>query len=254
MKIGLVSYRCENRDVAFNLSQIERALREAAGRADLLCFGEAFLQGFDSLCWEYEKDREMAVELDSEPVRQLRNWTKEYGTAILTGYIEKDGDALYSSCAVIADGEIIHNYRRISRGWKEYRKTDDHYREGTEVRPFQLKGREFLTALCGDLWDYPERFRTEHTLIWPVYVDLTPEQWENEGVLAEYAEQAALAAGETLMVNPLDREPRNYGGAFRFVNGKTAERTPFDREEILIIDTEADGKKPFYGASEITAE
>lgn len=26
-----------------------------------------------------------------------------------------------------ADGEIIHNYRRISRGWKEYSKTDEHY-------------------------------------------------------------------------------------------------------------------------------
>ena len=47
MRIGLVSYRCENKNIAFNISQIEKAFREAKGKADLLCFGEAFLQGFD---------------------------------------------------------------------------------------------------------------------------------------------------------------------------------------------------------------
>ena len=70
MKIGLVSYRCENRNVAFNMSQIERAMQEAAGKVDLLCFGEAFLQGFDSLCWKYEIDKEMAVFLGSETMER----------------------------------------------------------------------------------------------------------------------------------------------------------------------------------------
>ena len=45
MKIGLVSYRSENKNIPFNLMQIERALKEAQGQAELLCFGEAFLQG-----------------------------------------------------------------------------------------------------------------------------------------------------------------------------------------------------------------
>ena len=61
MKIGLASYRCENRNTRFNISQIGRAMKEARGKADLLCFGEAFLQGFDSLCWNYETDQAMAA-------------------------------------------------------------------------------------------------------------------------------------------------------------------------------------------------
>ena len=44
MRIGLASYRSENRNTAFNVSQIERALKEAQGKVDLLCFGEAFLR------------------------------------------------------------------------------------------------------------------------------------------------------------------------------------------------------------------
>ena len=39
MKIGLASYRCENRDMQFNIRQIERAMKETRGKADLLCLG-----------------------------------------------------------------------------------------------------------------------------------------------------------------------------------------------------------------------
>lgn len=56
--------------MAFNMSQIERAMQEAAGKADLLCFVEAFLQGFDSLCWDYEIDKDMAVSLGSETMER----------------------------------------------------------------------------------------------------------------------------------------------------------------------------------------
>ena len=68
------------------MSQIERALREAQGKVDLLCFGEAYLQGFDCLCWDYAVDKEMALELNSQAICQLREWSKAYGTALLTGY------------------------------------------------------------------------------------------------------------------------------------------------------------------------
>ena len=235
MKIGLASYRCENRDMQFNIRQIERAMKETRGKADLLCFGEAFLQGFDSLCWDYEKDRHMAVEQSSETILYLRKLTERYGQALLTGYIEKEQDRLYSSCIVLAGGEIVHNYRRVSRGWKEYTRTDYHYCEGNDTEPFELYGKKIMPALCGDLWDAPERFKTDHLLIWPVYVNYTPEEWEN-GALDEYAEQALLGSGDTLMINPIDRNPVNHGGSFRFLDGTVAERIPFDEEQILFAD------------------
>ena len=237
MKIGLVSFRCENGNMDFNLGQIERAMREAEGKADLLCFGEAFLQGFDSLRWDYETDRNIAVTQDSKTMERLRGLTARYGTALLTGYIERDGDCLYSSCIVLADGETVHNYRRISRGWKEFTITDDHYREGNTTGEFCLHGKMMMPALCGDLWEYPERFKTSHLLIWPVYVNYPPEDWES-GTLDEYAAQAALAAEDTLLVNPLDNDPKSWGGSFRFQNGKVTDRIPVDEERILFVDAD----------------
>lgn len=127
MRIGLVSYRCENRNTEFNMSQIELAMQRSKGKIDLLCFGEAFLQGFDALYWDYEADKAIALELSSETISRLRSWTVQYGVSLITGYIKRDREKLYSSCVVISEGEIVHNYRRISKGWKEYSKTDGHY-------------------------------------------------------------------------------------------------------------------------------
>ena len=169
MRIGLVSYRCENRNIDFNMKQIELAMQRMKGELDLLCFGEAFLQGFDALCWNYESDKAIALELSSEMISQLRTLTIKYGISLITGYIEKDEGKLYSSCVVIADGDIVHNYRRISKGWKEYSKTDGHYCEGNVTGSFYLQGKEMTLALCGDLWEFPDRFRTDRLLIWPVY-------------------------------------------------------------------------------------
>ncbi len=234
MRIGLACFPCRNRDASFNLAQIGRAMRAARGRADLLCFGEAFLQGFDALCWEYETDRHMAVEQDSAPMQQLRAWTEEYGVALLTGYLERAEDRLYSSCAILADGGILHNYRRISRGWKEFRRTDGHYREGDDTAPFRFREAQITIALCGDLWDAPERFRTGGLLIWPVYCSYSPAEWEAEQ-LSAYAAQAALAADRTLMVNVLDEGGDSHGGCCLFRNGQAADRLPFGEEGILYV-------------------
>ena len=199
MRIGLVSYRCKNRNISFNLSQIERAMKLSEGKADLLCFGEAFLQGFDALSWNYDTDQSIALALSSEAIIQLCDWTVRYGISLITGYIEKAQERLYSSCVVLSDGKIVHNYRRISKGWKEFTKTDEHYCEGTETGAFRLNGKDMTIALCGDLWDFPERFRTEGLLIWPVYVDYPLEEW-NSGTVDEYASQAALAASDAAPV------------------------------------------------------
>lgn len=154
MKIALSSAPVKNKDIPHNLAAMTAALVQAAADgADLVVFGESTLQGFDCLCWSYAADRDVALPLDSAPIRQLQDAARKYAAAISFGFIERDGDALYSSCAFIgADGEIIHRFRRVSIGWKDYRKTDAHYREGTHFEKFTYGGKTFAIGLCGDLW------------------------------------------------------------------------------------------------------
>ena len=235
MKIALASVRIVDRDINSNLSQIERYMKEAKEMgADLVCFGEAFLQGFSALSWQYEEDKKIALTIFSPEFERIKALTNEIGIDGLFGYNELDDDTIYSSCALIADGTIIHNYRRISRGWKEYSKTDEHYKEGSTVEVFEYKGKKCVIGLCGDLWDYPERFALGvDLLLWPVYVCWTKEEWEN-GVKIEYAEQAKLCCENTLYINSIC-DGDAFGGAAHFLDGKVQKELPIFKEGILVV-------------------
>lgn len=79
MIVGLASYRFINNDLHFNLTQIERGLEAARGKASLLVFGEAFLQGFHAMNWRYEQDRNVAITQESGIMQSLRKMTVDYG-------------------------------------------------------------------------------------------------------------------------------------------------------------------------------
>lgn len=73
----------------------------------MLCFGEAFLQGFDGLCWDYAVDRSRAVAQSDAIMARLRQAAEQTGVDLAFGYIERDGEALYSSYMVLGGG-LLH--------------------------------------------------------------------------------------------------------------------------------------------------
>ena len=95
MKIALASARIRDRDIAYNLSQMERYMVEARENgAELVCFGETFLQGFDALTWRFAEDRAMAVSTDSPLFAEICRLSAKHGIDLLFGYEELGGDAL----------------------------------------------------------------------------------------------------------------------------------------------------------------
>lgn len=233
MKIGLAAYEYRNHDIDFNLSQMERALQAAQGKAEIVCFGEAFLQGFDALCWEFETDQDVAITRNSPMMACICAMTVRYGVDLAFGYFELDGDCIYSAYAVVEKGEILHNYRRITKNWKEYTRTDRHYREGTEAVPFQYHGRSCTVALCGDLWICPERFSANDLLIWPIYVNFSLRDWVKE--IPAYAKQALLACKNAVMINSITEAPPSHGNSFFFSEAAVKDSLGFDREGILYL-------------------
>lgn len=236
MKIALASAHIVNRDIKYNLSQMEHYMIDAKKKgADIVCFGETFLQGFDSLTWYFERDQDMAISTSSNTFVEICNMSSKYGIDVLFGYIELDGDSIYSSCALISNGKLRQNYRRISKGWKEYTKTDEHYKEGNAVEVFHYKEKKCAIGLCGDLWDYPERFDLgEDLLLWPVYVGWTVEQWENN-VKTEYAEQANKCCRNTLYINSICENDALGGVAF-FKNGTVKKELPIGNAGLLLVE------------------
>ena len=236
MKIALAAVQVADGNLAFNIQQMRHYMLEAKRQGvDLVCFGESCLQGFNALCWDYEKDKDMAVSVDSAVFSHICGLSADIGIDVLFGYIERAEDVLYSSCALIMEGILYHNYRRISRGWKEYRKTDDHYREGTAPAVFEYRGRKCAIGLCGDLWDYPERFSLgQEILFWPVYVSWTEDEWYHGG-REEYAFQANLCCANTLYINSIC-EADAFGGALWFSGGNVKAELPVGREGLLLLE------------------
>ncbi|WP_461466710.1 carbon-nitrogen hydrolase family protein [Parvimonas micra] len=236
MKIGLVSYEFKNGEIEYNIEKIEKAIISANGKADLLCFGETFLQGFDSLSWNYETDKDVAITKDSLIMEKFKKLSEKYKIDLGIGYIEREKEKIYSSFVVIEKGKIIHNYRRITKNWKEYSITDEHYCEGEASETFIYKNREFKIALCGDMWICPEKFKTSGILLWPVYCNFTKDEWKNTEQY-DYAEQSKLASDNVLLVNSITKdESISVGGAYYFKNGKIEKSLELDKEDVLIVE------------------
>ena len=96
-----------------------------------------------------------------------------------------------------------------------------------------------MIAICGDLWDYQEKFKTDGILIWPVFVNYNREEWELVEKEA-YAKQAALSAERTLMIGSLspETEPDCAGGTFYFRRGEVIKSAEYGVESILFVEIE----------------
>ena len=244
MKIALASAPVQTRNVEFDLGAMADAMRRASSRADVILFGESVLQGFDCLCWEYETDRHVAVEISDPAILRMREEARQCRLAVSFGFIERMEDALYSSQIFIgAEGEILEVFRRVSVGWKEYRRTDEHYREGEHFEKINYRGKSFATALCGDLWTdgRPEEMKAldSDVVLWPVWCDYRADEWNGE-IKFEYARQAARCGDCVLLVNPYCADANVHdaasGGAACFRGGRIVSERPAGSSGMLTVE------------------
>lgn len=243
MKILLASAPVINREQEFNLQTILEYMKTYRGRAELIVFGEAVLQGFDCLCWNYEEDQAVAAALTDAPIVKLRAAAKTYHMAVSFGMIERRDGSLYSAQLFIgADGEIVNVFRRVSPGWKAFSQTDEHYREGARFEKFSYHGKTFAVGLCGDLWTEgrPEEMKALNAdvVLWPVWCDYTPAEW-NGTVKQEYARQAARCGKNVLLVNPFcagSQSPESAAGAcVHFRDGVIVQEHPSGKPGVLPV-------------------
>lgn len=244
VKILAASLPVRTRDIEANMRTMTDAMSAAAGKADVILFGESALQGFDCLCWDYETDKCTAVEVTNPTIKRLQSAAREHHIAVSFGLIECAEDALYSSQIFIgADGEIVDLFRRVSIGWKEFGKTVEHYREGAAFGRFSYGGVTFSVGLCGDLWTEgrPEEMNALNAdlVLWPVWCDYRAENW-NCAIKHEYAKQAAICGKTVLLVNPFCADPEAVdcaaGGAAVFQNGEIVAELPAGQAGCLMFE------------------
>ena len=152
MKCALAAAGFINGDIEYNKAVLADTLGKCAGKADAVIFGEAFLQGFDSLNFTAGHDMAVAVSREGRVIHELCQLAKEHAIAISFGFLEQDCGAFFSSQLTIDQtGRILDLYRRVSPGWKEP-SAGKEYREGSGFHTFDFLGKKAAVGLCGDFW------------------------------------------------------------------------------------------------------
>ncbi|MGP1577388.1 MAG: nitrilase-related carbon-nitrogen hydrolase [Treponema sp.] len=240
MKIGLAVCNIENNKIAKNKYKIIKTIKKAKKQAvDLLLFSESALQGFDSLSWKYERDKTIALSVESRTVQEIAKACRKNYVAIGLGYIELCENDLYSSYIIIGkDGNTLYNYKRMSAGWKE-RGTDSHYKEGTTVGMFSFMNKKFRVGLCGDFWE--DAILEQHKICdgayvcWPVFTDYKRKEWVTSAE-AEYEAQSKRIGLDVFQINHISKHSsKALGGAYYYKNGKIQQKLPLAKEGILCI-------------------
>ncbi|MDO4754162.1 MAG: carbon-nitrogen hydrolase family protein [Bacillota bacterium] len=224
MKVCLAAVE-QREDISYGISQIRHYAEKASQEgAELILFPEAFLQGFEGLIFDYQKDIQVTIGQRGSEMAEIRNIAKTNRIAIGLGYFEMHEGSIFSSYILITpNGDTAANYRRRSIGWKESFVNAD-YREGKEFVRFKLKDRTFGIVLCGDFWtdDFLDEISALDCdcLLWPVYLDFSTEDWETTEY-ADYLERSAIMGIPVALVNAyVEDENRANGGAFVALHGK----------------------------------
>lgn len=243
MKFALASMGFINEDVPHNKNVIIETMIKYAKDADIVVFGEAFLQGFYGATFEVEHDRGLAISQDDSTIKEICLVAKEYKIAVSFGFIEKTEDLFYSSQITINSyGEVIDVYRRVSQGWKEDF-ANEQYCEGKEFRAFEFMGQRIVVGLCGDLWFDENVMKIKElspdVVFWPVYTDFNYDEW-NESMKYEYAEAAGKVGGKVLYINSFckdkDGDEIARGGSVFFIDGEIQKEIPSGKEDVLVVE------------------
>lgn len=186
----------------------------------------------------------MALALEHPVFDEIARKAGEASTAVSFGFIEREGEAIYSSQTTIdSQGHLVDVSRRVSPGWK-IEGAGECYQEGEGFHSFLLEGRKMAVGLCGDLW-FDENIRQikdlrPDLLLWPVYTDFPFKEW-NSSIKYDYAAQANRACSRTLLVNSFCLDKRNEeeiakGGAAFFLQGKIGKDLPAGEEGVLFVE------------------
>lgn len=233
LNVILCSSKFINGDINYNKSNIIEQLKKPAhNKIDFIFFGEAYLNGFDSLSWNYFEDKELH-ETTMDTVSHLGKMAKKYSRGLGFGYFEFVDQSVYSSYIVYdSSGNILCNYRRITKGWRFDYVDTNHYKEGNVIGEFTYKGKHFGISLCGDIWDdslYNDLLNKNFdVMVWPVYIDYEPDVWENK-LKHEYIMRSSKTASNVLFVNSVSDELA-YGGTYFLSGGELIEETKMSKE------------------------
>lgn len=156
ISIASLSYIPKKWDKETNLVTMEKMARKAVKNgAEIIITPEGALEGYlinEVLKKENRAAKEMrfqsiAESVDDPGVMRVRNLAKELGVDFILGFLERDGDVLYNSCAWInPKGDIVHLHRKTHMAQHYFE--PEFYHPGYEISAFDTRFGRMGMMIC----------------------------------------------------------------------------------------------------------
>ena len=243
MKIALVAALSQTKEKEQNFERLKKWAYEArAAGAQLALFGEAYLQGFEALTFDYQHDILQCESLHSQLLARICAFAKEAGIGLGLGYYELHKGAIYASYLLVSgQGQVMANYRRVSPGWKEPGAHAD-YREGDHFVSINYQGKELAVMVCGDFWEDAllagliQMDDRADAFLWPVHCDYIIKDWE-DGEREAYCRRTEILQAPVLFINNYSNiEDRARGGLYHWHQGRTVAAKEMGSEDMLVVE------------------
>lgn len=150
-RIGLAQINPVVGDLSYNEQLIAAAVDDAESReCDIVFFPEL------SLCGYPPEDLMLEPQFIMDNQKHLRKLSRLSATPMfVVGYVEGDSGKLYNSAALIANGKLLHSYRKVCL--PNYGVFDEqrYFASGDEIPLYRVDDFGIGINICEDIWINP---------------------------------------------------------------------------------------------------
>ncbi len=239
MKIGLAQINTRVGAIDANTRKVlEYAARARERGCDVVLFPELTLCGYPPEDLLLHRGLRSRVEAAFAQVRE-----EVRGIAVLVGYPEYQGDAIYNSAALLRDGRLLANHRKVAL--PNYSVFDEkrYFQPGAGATVVDLDGSRVGLIVCEDAWvPQPCRAATESGAEVILVINGSPfhhaQQHAREQVLAMRAQESALPLVYVNMVGGQDELVFDGGSVVVDAQGRVQFRAPLFEEDLYVVELE----------------
>jgi len=239
VKIGLAQINTRVGAIDANTNKVlDYAARARAAGCDLVLFPELTLCGYppEDLLLHRGLRTRVAAALDK--VR-----TEVRGIAVYVGYPEYQGDSIFNSAALLRDGAVLGNYRKVAL--PNYAVFDEkrYFQPGNSPTVVDLDGLKLGLVICEDVWlSAPCRAPAAAGADVILVINGSPfhgtQQQAREQVLAQRAKENSLPLVYLNMVGGQDELVFDGGSVVVDAAGQVRFRAPLFEEGLYSVELE----------------
>ncbi len=203
--------------------------------AELVCYPECFLQGYEVS----SKTRSLAIDLASSSFQTILSQLANLSPILIIGLIELNDNKLFNTAIVVHQGQLLGRYRKVNllKGEQQV------FEAGSDYPIFELGKLKFGINICYDL-NFPESVQAiakqgAELLVCPsnnMMRHQTAEIWKHKHIesRSERAKESSIAMLSS-DVTGFRKNRISYGPtAFIDNKGTVVKQLPLQKEGLLV--------------------